>query len=148
MLLLNYKNMSNTLKIAGAFAVLFAAFASAVLYFSNPFAVFGSVTMGNDYQSQLITSSLASSTAITQLKSIGGSVGSVVLASSSAQTTYPSLVIYDATSTMATSTAKVIGRFGGANQTHGTYTFDSYFTYGLSVEVPVGFNGAYTITWR
>lgn len=106
-----------------------------------------SVTVGNEYNATLITSAHASGTAKTILKPITGTLGSVIISSSSPTTTYPLMTIYDATSTMATSTARKIAQFGGTPST-GTYTFDATVFYGLAVEVPVGFNGAYTITWR
>lgn len=106
------------------------------------------VDWGNEYNARLLSSTNASGTALTVLKTGYGSVGSVVVSSSSpALLTYPSLVIYDATSTMSTSTARRIGQFGSASA-NGTYTFDAVVTYGVAVEVPVGFAGAYTITYR
>lgn len=107
-----------------------------------------SVADGQGYMSTTTTSAMASSTSIKQLKENGGQFGSVIIASSSPVTTYPLMVVYDATSTMATSTSRVLAKFGGNNQTHGTYTYDTDFKYGISIEMPVGFNGAYTVTYK
>jgi hypothetical protein len=107
-----------------------------------------SVNDGAAYTSTTTSSGVASSTKLWTLLSKGGIFGSVIIASSSPTTTYPSLVVYDANSTMATSTARVLAKFGGVNQTHGTYTFDSSFVYGISIEMPTGFNGAYTLTYK
>lgn len=94
------------------------------------------------------TSAMASATATTQLKTNAGVLGSVVIASSSPATTYSQIVIYDATSTMATSTSKVLAKFGGYSSPAGTYSFDVAAAYGIKVEIAPGYNGNATITWR
>lgn len=94
------------------------------------------------------TSSMASATATRQLKNSAGALGSIVISSSSPFTTYSQITVYDATSTMATSSSKVLARFGTSNQTSGTYQFDVSASYGIKVEVAPGYNGNATITWR
>lgn len=113
-------------------------------------APLGSVTQGSEYQSTQVTSSTASSTATTQVKSYAGSLGSVVVTEKNTVATgFPALVIYDATSTMATATAKVLAKFSTTTgQDLGNYDFNTAFSYGLKLEVPVGFNGVYTVTYR
>lgn len=110
----------------------------------------GSVQPGGEYISAQVTSSTASSTGTTQLKSFAGTLGSVVITEKNTIATgYPSLTIYDATSTMATATANVLAKFSTTTaQDYGTYQFDTAYSYGLKIEVPVGFNGVYTITYR
>lgn len=111
--------------------------------------VLGSVEHGSEYNSTQITSTNASSTATTQVKSITGTLGSVVVTDAGDTfSSYPSLTIYDATSTMATSTATVLAKFSTTTMTLGTYSFDTAFSYGLKAEVPAGFDGIYTLTWR
>lgn len=106
-----------------------------------------SVGWGNEYNASHINTATASSSLIVY-KTGYGSVGSVTIASSSAAiTAIPLFTIYDATSTMSTSTARKIAEFRGT-PTMGTYTFDAVVRYGVAVEVPIGFNGGYTLTWR
>jgi len=147
---------SKTLIYSIGLLVLITVFLCAAYVSSIALKVSGSTVVGNDYVGTTTTSSFASATTIKQLKGNSatcptcgaGALGSVIISSSSPITTYPTLTLYDATSTMATATARVLGRFGTNNQEHGTYTFDEEFRYGLSIEVPAGFNGNYTITWR
>lgn len=114
--------------------------------FNRPMTVEGGSLEG-DYATTTLSTS-ASATAKSMLKNAPGALGNVVISSSSPVTVYPLVTIYDATSTMATSTSRILARFGGVNQQHGTYIFDAAAIYGIAVEVPVGFDGAYTITWR
>lgn len=106
--------------------------------------VFGSVIQTQEYQNAYIDSNDASSTATTQLKTGYGSLGSVVVASS---TPASYVVLHDATSTQATSTDTIISTFTTA-ASEGTYQFDVIFTSGLKLDIPVGFDGVYNITYR
>lgn len=109
----------------------------------------GSVEQGSEYQTTQVTSATASSTATTQVKSYAGTLGSVVVTDTGDTfSAYPSLVVYDATSTMATATAKVMTKFSTSTMSLGTYQFDTAFSYGLKLEVPAGFDGVYTVTYR
>lgn len=112
----------------------------------------GSVIQGGEYQATTTNSTWVSAT-VTKNVYNGGSneakvLGSIIIASSSPITAINQVVIYDATSTMATATARVIAKIGSANQTHGTYTFDTNLFYGLKVETTTGFNGNFIITFR
>lgn len=94
-------------------------------------------------------SSFASATATRQLKNGSSSVlGNVIMTATSSATAYPQIVLYDASSTMATTSAKVLAKFGGSNQQLGTYQFDAAAAYGVKLEVAPGYNGNATITWR
>lgn len=106
--------------------------------------VTGSVSETNEYQNAYIDSTNASSTATTQLLTGYGSLGSVVIASS---TSASYLVLHDATSTQATSTDTIIATFK-TEATPGTYQFDVLFDQGLKLDIPAGFNGVYNITFR
>lgn len=108
----------------------------------------GSVIQSSEYQSYNATSTAASDTTIHELVDGSGALGSIVISSSSPVTSYPAMTIYDATSTMATSTSRVIAQFGPNNQEHGTYTFDANVFIGLSIEFPSDFDGNYTVTYR
>jgi hypothetical protein len=111
----------------------------------------GSVQIGSEYQATTTTSAWASSTAAREVINGGNSaitLGSIVIASSSPITTLYQVAIYDATSTMATATSRLITKIGPNNQTHGTYEYDVNLKYGLLVETTTGFNGNFTITYR
>ena len=92
------------------------------------------------------TSAMASATATVQLREQAGALGSIIVGSSSPATVYSQISIYDATSTMATSSSKVL--FRGNSMTAGSYIIDAAAAYGLKVEVGPGYNGNATITWR
>lgn len=143
--------MNKTLQSVSLALIALAILAGAVVLTSGSFKPFTASASGAgggfDY-STTTTSSFASATVTKQLKSIPGALGSVVISSSSPATTYSQITIYDATSTMATSTATVLARFGTNNQTMGTYNFDAAAAYGIKVETAAGYNGNATITWR
>lgn len=107
----------------------------------------GSVVTGSDYESIHITSANASSTAANFAKRGYGSLGSVVITKPA---TAGFINIYNATTTTAyaTSTAELLTAFDSSNDVAGTYTFDLEFSEGLQIDVPAGFNGEYTITYR
>lgn len=134
--------IKNTLAVA-----LVAVLIGIVGYFVSVHIALGSVEVASEYNGYLVTSANATGTALTVLKTQGGTLGSVVISSTSPTTTYPLITLYDATSTMATSSARKIGQFSGT-PANGTYTYDAAVFYGVAIEVPVGFNGAYTVTWR
>lgn len=141
--------MKLSIKLVFSLAVLFALVLTAVTYISFVSITKASTVEGSDYYSTTTTSSFASATSIKQLKGGFGSLGSIIVSSSSpVVANYPQIVIYDATSTMATATAKVLFKLGGSNQTAGTYTVDAIATYGISIEIPTGYNGNATVTWR
>jgi len=106
---------------------------------------FGSVVVGNDYKSSELTSANASGTTAKLLKTGGGSLGSVVI---TVPASAGNVVFYNYASTTATSSAATMFSFTAAADVAGTYTFDTEFTTGLSVEVPAGFDGRYTVTYR
>lgn len=107
-----------------------------------------STIVGNEYNSTTTSSLVASSTKLWTLKTGSGSLGSVVVTMQSNPTGYPAMKIYDATSTMATATARVLASMSTSTQTQGTYQFDTVFGYGLSIEMPATFTGSFTVTYR
>lgn len=115
--------------------------------FALPFrddAVLGSAVVGNDYQYRQITTSNASTTPLV-LKTGGGSLGSVVI---TVPASAGNLKFYNSASTTATTSSELMLGFTAAADVAGTYTFDSEFSTGLQLDVPVGFDGQYTVTWR
>lgn len=134
------------------------ALASLFVYAFGLFDISDASTIaGNDYKSTTTSSAIASSTKVWLLKSSAGSLGSVIVTMESNPTGYPSLVLYDATSTavtattttiQATSSARKLASFSTSTQTQATYQFDAEFYNGLALEVPAGFTGSYTVTYR
>lgn len=103
-----------------------------------------SVAVGNDYKSVEFTSSNASSTAPTIVKSGPGSLGSIIIASS---TTGAIFRVYDnAVSTSSATSTRIVSFPASASA--GTYTFDREIQRGIVVEAPAGFNGSYVVTYR
>jgi len=129
-----------------AFLIVALVLTSLFFAFRNP-QVADAGSLEGDYATTT-TSSFASSTATTQLKNAPGALGNVVVSSSSPATTYAQFTLYDATSTMATSSSRVIARFSASSVAAGTYIFDAAAAYGIKLEVPAGYNGNATITWR
>lgn len=113
-----------------------------------------STVVGNDYFSKIATSSASlGGTGTTSLRAIGGSLGSVIVSSSSPVSTVgPYMVFYDtASTTQATTTMTpiaVMGSRGGTTPPAGTYTFDIATAKGLQVWVDPAFAGTYVVTYR
>lgn len=103
-----------------------------------------------DYRYTYISSSNASSTAITTIKTGRGTLGGFIVGSTSPTTTaFPQLVLYDnASSTEATSTMTRIGTIGAGSTANGAFQFDAEFSNGLKIEVPATYNGTITLLWR
>lgn len=122
--------------VAGIIAVLLI-----VLLGGSSDTTFGSVTVGNDYQTYEATSTMSGAKIV---KAGSGSFGSLIVASS---TTAGTFGIYDnalATST-ATSTRIAVFQPGLAG---GTYTFDREILLGIVLDIGPGFNGDYVVTYR
>lgn len=100
---------------------------------------FGSIETGQEY---IATTTATMGTGFSVLKSSTGSLGSVIVASSSAAT----FTVWNATSTTDVASTSPV-RFV-ASPANGTYTFDAVFDRGIIVENPTGANGSYTVTWR
>lgn len=99
----------------------------------------GSVMQTGEYQS---TTTVGMTTGQRVINANPGTLGSIIVASSSATT----FKIWNATSTTDTASSTVTQFV--ASPTNGTYTFDLILTRGLIIEMPTGFNGSYTITYR
>ena len=126
-------------KIAIFISVLVLAVSGMIFIGSNKNSV-GSVVDAGTYSFVNLTSTNASSTAPTLVRSGVGTLGSVVVA-----TTHATIVrVYDGT---ATSTGTLIASFP-ASATVGTYTFDIGVKQGIAIDIPAGFAGNYTVTYR
>ncbi len=126
-------------KIIGALLALVA--------FLGGGATVGSVTQGSEYQATTTSAifGVAGTSARRQvvISSNQSSVlGSIVVAS----TTNAYFKVWNATSTtdIASSTITTIATSTSA----GTYTFDANITRGIIIDVGIGFNGEYTVTYR
>jgi hypothetical protein len=146
-----------SIKIFGAFtfALILGIFTG--IGFNSTFQASASVPIGNEYHSNIATSTMASASAGTLIKTGTGTLGSLIITKPA--TAGDSLKVYDATSTATTTyqtydntqTTKTYGRLVSeiASATiAGTYTFDLTLYKGLVIEIPSSWNGIYTITWR
>ena len=125
-------------------AVALAFIALIVVAVANRDTALGSIIESQEYDFAYVDSTSATNTAPLVLKSSRGSLGSIVIASS----TYDgSITFYHAAAADATSTADVITTFT-SDQGPGTWTFDVATPKGLKVWIPATFDGKYTITYR
>lgn len=107
-----------------------------------------SVPVGGEYTA---TSTLRTGTST--LSSSYGTIGSIIVASTSAvSASGPYIAFYD-TATTTVATTSLVAKFsfgtnGGGTPPAGTYTFDVAFGQGIQMWVNPAYNGAYTITYR
>lgn len=112
------------------------------LYFTN--IAVGSVEIGGEYNPvQLTSADVGSST----VKSMAGTLGSLVVASSSDAGSIHLYRISSSTDPTATSSNTLLFSFP-ASVDEGTYTFDVGFAGGLLIDIEPTFNGNYVMTWR
>lgn len=109
-----------------------------------------STIAGNDYQSLNVSTTTVGTSSI---KSMYGSIGSIVISSTSPVATVgPMLAVYDTASTTIATTSMTaalkFGSVGGVTPPAGTYQFDVQFNNGMYLWVNPSFNGVYTITYR
>jgi hypothetical protein len=130
--------MNTISKAVTGFIVALAVVAASVLVVRQDVAL-GSVVVGNEYNA----TNTATMAAGPRLLRTGPSVlGSVVVSSSSATT----FKVWNATSTLDIASTTPVQFV--ASPANGTYTFDASFERGIVVELPAGYNGSYTVTWR
>lgn len=118
-----------------------------VSYDSSPKAL-GSVSIGSGYMFKVATSTNSSATVPYVIRGGSGILGSIIIGSSTPGTVGGSAVrIYDNALATSTGTSTLIGviRPGTAEQ---TITFDVNVVRGIVLDIPVGFNGVYTVTYR
>lgn len=121
----------------------------------------GSIDATGGYFSTTTDSTFVNTAVARQLKLGPGILGSIIVSSTSPEftTAGTSFGLYDgygitstssATSTLArlkgTNVATAQTAVSGANQ--GTFVYDAVFTKGLLLDVPLGFNGIITVTWK
>jgi len=101
----------------------------------------GSVSIGNNYQAT--TTAVGATAGTYVITSVPGTLGSVVIVSTSA---VGGLTIYDTDSVTTTATTTIV--VFPTSTPAGTYTFDTNLFQGLSIQVPTGFNGQFITTYR
>lgn len=124
--------------------VLAAALLLAVFFYNSQSAL-GSVMFGGEYQSVYITSTDANAT--TSIKTLPGSVGSVVVTEDGTAGYIDFFATTTAGQQQATSSNDLLFRVDGV-AAEGTYTFDVAFGQTLMIDVSSGFDGQWTITYR
>lgn len=124
-------------------ALLIGLLFGAYLFSSN--IANGSVSEGNDYNAVQLTSA---DTGTSTVKSMSGSIGSIVVASTSASGAVNLYAISSSTDPTATSSNTLIFSFPGGTTDEGTYQYDVSFVSGLLIDVESTFSGDYVLTWR
>jgi uncharacterized protein (UPF0333 family) len=133
--------MNTTLKASIGFGAVLVLLVL-VLLMSRVSPVLGSVADGNTYSHATTTTNVSKVVKTTFNASPVCTLGSIVIASSSAT----SFVIKNATSTTDVSSS-TIASFE-ANAAENTYTFDISCSRGIVVDAPAGFNGYVITTYR
>lgn len=136
--------------ILGFATLAVLALVVAYLTYQN-FTALAGTDQGSEYTATLVN---ASDVGTSSIKSTAGTLGSIVIASTSptGSTVGPYIVFYDtASTTIATTSMTAKVSFGGAGATTppaGTYEFDVAFGAGIYAWVNPSFNGSYTVTYR
>ena len=102
----------------------------------------GSVNRSNEYSATSTVPTGASVNKSTLVSNSSAVFGSVTISS----TTNATFVVKNASSTSDVSST-TLATFA-ASSANGTYTFDAVAERGLILEIPAGFAGSYTITYR
>ena len=101
----------------------------------------GSVAVGSGYQAT--TTAVGATAGFYTITSVPGTLGSVVIVSTSP---VGGFTIYDADAVTTTATTTILSFPTSAPA--GTYTFDTNLFQGLVIQVPSGFNGQFITTYR
>lgn len=107
-----------------------------------------SVSTGDGYMFKVASSSSASATVPYKVRGGSGILGSIIISSSSPSVSTNLIRVYDSTgqaTSSATSTLIASIRPGVSEQ---TLTFDVNVIRGIALDIPVGFNGFYIVTYR
>lgn len=140
--------MSKTLTII-TFIVSVMLLSFAMYYFASTQPAQGSVIVGNEYRLQQITSADVGTTTVRER---WGSIGTIIVASTSAGTG-ANVLLYDtavgslAEGTTTSATTTLLYTLDG-DAPVGDYTFDVIFDRGLMIDVMPGFLGDISITYR
>lgn len=114
----------------------------AAMFVYTTYLASASVITGGEYQAQSVVDATSGTSTI---RTMGGSVGSIIVENSSAAA---SLVLYDtASTTIATTSATVLLDFDVA-ASEGTYQYDIRYNNGLLLDVGGAFDGDIVITYR
>lgn len=132
------KSLSIALSIIGSIAAATAL----LVYFILPQLTVASVPYGNEYQSVVMK---AADIGTTSVKSISGSLGSIVLTDNA---TNGFIRVYDSSATTSATTTLTLIAEVDAAAVENTYVFDVAVGKGVFVDVPTGFDGTFTLTYR
>ena len=121
----------------------------------------GSIDATGAYNSTTTNSTFANAAVARQLKLGPGILGSIIVSSTSPEFTTAGTFfgLYDGYGITSTSSAtSTLALLKGINvataqtavsgATQGTFVYDAVFTKGLLLDVPLGFNGIITVTWK
>ena len=135
--------MTNIFKYSLAVVALLLGLVLGMSWYAQNIA-FGSVQVGGEYNATHLTSADVGTSSV---KSIAGTLGSIVVSSSTNAGVINIYQISSSTSPTATSSNTLLFSFA-ANADEGTYTYDVAFGGGLLIDVLPTFNGNYVMTWR
>jgi len=124
------------LAIASSLLVIAGYFVGAAGFVSN----LGAISGQDGYMFKAVSSANASATVPVKVRGGSGVLGSVIVGTTHAT----AISIYDGT---ATSTGTLIASFP-ASAVVGTYTFDAVVTTGIVLDVPAGYAGVMTVTYK
>lgn len=130
-------------------AFLAIALILGIIFSQRPDQAIGSVVRTGEYQATTTNSmtgdAILAARTMRLIQTGQSTLGSIVVSSTSPSTVAP-VRVWNATSTTdIASTSVVLMPTASAN---GTYTYDISLTRGLIIELPGGYNGAYTVTFR
>lgn len=129
-------------KIAIVLLVL-SIFIGGFIVSNNTNKVEASVNIGQGYQYKVASTSSASATVPYVIKGGSGILGSIIVGTTGGQ----AIRIYDNALATSTATSTLIGTIK-ASVAEQTFTFDVNVVRGIVLDVPAGFNGVYTVTYR
>ncbi len=138
--------MNNTAKIILAALIGTVLGASAILLIKQN--TYGSVPVGNDYQTYNASSTSASATVPVVVKAGFGSFGSIIIASTSPTVAGAFIGIYDNAIGTSSATSTLIARIPVNASGVIALPFDRDLKRGLTLDVPPGFNGQWVFTFR
>lgn len=102
-----------------------------------------SVNIGQGYQYKVASTSSASGTVPYVIRGGSGILGSIIVGTPGSQP----IRIYDNALATSTATSTLIGTIK-ASASEQTFTFDVNVVRGIVLDIPAGFDGVYTVTYR
>lgn len=116
----------------------------AAMFVYTTYLANASVITGGEYTATVLTSADVGTSTV---RSLHGSIGSLVISSSSPAVGQPIRLFNTSSTTVATSTLTALVEIYPQTD-EGTYQFDVAFGAGILIDVPTGFNGHAVLTSR